>query len=272
MANRELVDLQVENHIATLTLKREKQLNALSQQLLTDLNDALGEIEQRMEQQDEIRVVLLTGAGRAFAAGADIAQMKDLSAPVAEAFARLGQQVFSRLEQLAAPTIALVHGYALGGGMELAMACDIRIAAEGTKFGQPEVTLGVIPGFGGSQRLPRIVGQGNALHLLLTGDSIDAAEAYRIGLVTQVVPLDELTTAGHKIAARLLELGPTALAGVKRAVYEGAELSLEAGLVYEAARFGMCFAGDEQREGMTAFVERRKPQFAISAKPDGQQQ
>lgn len=257
-----LVSLSIENRVATVTLQREKQLNALSQDLLADLNTVIGEIEQRLEIQQDIRVVLLQGAGRAFAAGADIAQMKDLSAPLAETFALLGQKVFSRLEKLPVPTIALVHGYALGGGMELAMACDIRIAAEGTKFGQPEVTLGVIPGFGGSQRLVRIVGQGNALHLLLTGDSIDAAEAYRIGLVTQVTPADALYEAGLKIAERLIAMGPQALAGVKRAVYEGAELTLDAGLAFEASRFGMCFASEEQKEGMTAFVERRKPDFA----------
>ncbi len=266
MANHyELVDLTVADRIATLTLKREKQLNALSQELLTDLDAAIGEVSWRIRNDGDVRVLLLQGAGRAFAAGADIAQMKDLSAPLAESFARLGQRVFTGLERLPIPTIALVHGYALGGGMELAMACDIRIAAEGTKFGQPEVTLGVVPGFGGSQRLPRIVGQGNALHLLLTGDSIDASEAHRMGLVTQVVPAQELSAAGLQVANRLLQLGPQALAGVKRAVYEGAELTLDAGLAFEAARFGMCFATEEQQEGMTAFVERRKPSFGVNA-------
>jgi enoyl-CoA hydratase/carnithine racemase len=266
MANHyELVELSIAHQIATLTLKREKQLNALNRELLTELDGAIGEVALRIRDNGDVRVLLLQGAGRAFAAGADIAQMKDLSAPLAETFAGLGQQVFSSLERLPVPTIALVHGYALGGGMELAMACDIRIAADGTKFGQPEVTLGVIPGFGGSQRLPRIVGQGNALHLLLTGDSIDAAEAHRIGLVTQVVPQEDLSAVGLNLANRLLQLGPHALAGVKRAVYEGAELPLGAGLAFEAARFGMCFASEEQREGMSAFVERRKPTFAVDA-------
>lgn len=266
MANHDkLVDLTVADQIATLTLKRDKQLNALSQELLTDLGAAMDEVAVRIRNDGDVRVLLLQGAGRAFAAGADIAQMKDLNAPLAESFSRLGQRVFTSLERLPIPTIALVHGYALGGGMELALACDIRIAAEGTKFGQPEVTLGVVPGFGGSQRLPRIVGQGNALHLLLTGDSIDASEAHRIGLVTQVVPAQELSAAGLQVANRLLQLGPQALAGVKRAVYEGAELTLEAGLAFEAARFGMCFATEEQKEGMTAFVERRKPSFAANA-------
>ncbi|QSO47622.1 enoyl-CoA hydratase/isomerase family protein [Alicyclobacillus mengziensis] len=266
MANHyELVDLTVADRIATLTLKREKQLNALSQELLTDLDAAIGEVSWRIRNDGDVRVLLLQGAGRAFAAGADIAQMKDLSAPLAESFSQLGQRVFTSLERLPIPTIALVHGYALGGGMELAMACDMRIAAEGTKFGQPEVTLGVVPGFGGSQRLPKIVGQGNALHLLLTGDSIDANEAHRIGLVTQVVPAQELSAAGLQVANRLLQLGPQALAGVKRAVYEGAELTLDAGLAFEAARFGMCFATEEQQEGMAAFVERRKPSFGVNA-------
>jgi enoyl-CoA hydratase/carnithine racemase len=179
----------------------------------------------------------------------------------AEQFARLGQAVFSKLEKLPQPTIALVHGYALGGGMELAMACDIRIAAEGTKFGQPEVTLGVIPGFGGSQRLPRIVGQGNALKLLLTGGMIDAVEAHRIGLVSEVVPMEELTPRGRAMAEQLCGLAPKALAWVKQAVYEGAELDQDKGLAYEASLFALCFSTNDQKQGMEAFLAKRKPTF-----------
>ncbi len=188
MAEDRYVELHVDGQIGTITLRREKQLNALNQTVLAQLNQVLDQLEVR----SEVRAVLLRGEGRAFAAGADIAEMASLAPVAAEQFARLGQAVFSKLEKLPQPTIALVHGYALGGGMELAMACDIRIAAEGTKFGQPEVTLGVIPGFGGSQRLPRIVGQGNALKLLLTGGMIDATEAHRIGLVSEVVPMRNL--------------------------------------------------------------------------------
>lgn len=252
-----LVNLSVDGHIATLTLLREKQLNALNQQLLRDLDTQLDAIAD----DPTIRVVLLQGQGRAFAAGADIAEMQPLSAAQAERFSRLGQAVFSRLEQLQQPVIGLIHGYALGGGLELAMACDIRIAAEGTKFGQPEVTLGVIPGFGGSQRLPRLVGQGVALKLLLTGDLLDAEEAHRIGLVTDVVAMDELTAKGRELADKLALLAPMALSWLKKTVYEGAELDMSKGLAFEASLFGMCFSTEDQTEGMQAFLERRKATF-----------
>ncbi|MCL6452731.1 MAG: enoyl-CoA hydratase/isomerase family protein [Alicyclobacillus sp.] len=262
---RDVVELSVDGPVATVTLQREKQLNALNRAVLTKISEVAAAVAER----SDVRVVLLRGAGRAFAAGADIAQMRDFSAADAEAFSRLGQAAFAALEALPQPTIALVHGYALGGGLELAMACDIRIAAEGAKFGQPEVTLGVVPGFGGSQRLPRLIGQGNALYLLLTGEMVDAAEAMRLGLVSKVVPQDELETAGRQLAERLLTLGPYALAGVKRTVYEGAELDLHSGLRMEAGRFGLCFAHPEQTEGMTAFLERRKPDFPQASLDEG---
>lgn len=257
MATHGLAHLTFEGRVGIITLNRDKQLNALNQELLYDLAEILSEVEQNAD----VRVVLLRGAGRAFAAGADIAQMQSYSAAEAEHFSRLGQQVFTRFESIPQPTIALVHGYALGGGLELAMACDIRIASAGSKFGQPEVTLGVVPGFGGSQRLPRLVGQGNALYLLLTGEMVDAAEAHRMGLVSKVVPDDELMQAGMQIAERMQTLGPYALAGVKRVVYEGAQLDLQSGLAMEAARFGLSFSTEEQTEGMAAFLERRKPDF-----------
>jgi enoyl-CoA hydratase/carnithine racemase len=257
MAEDRYVELHVDGQIGTITLRREKQLNALNQTVLAQLNQVLDELAG----QSEVRAVLLRGEGRAFAAGADIAEMASLSPVAAGQFARLGQAVFSKLEKLPQPTIALVHGYALGGGMELAMACDIRIAAEGTKFGQPEVTLGVIPGFGGSQRLPRIVGQGNALKLLLTGGTIDAVEAYRIGLVREVVPIEELAARGRALAEQLSGLAPKALAWVKQAVYEGAELDQDKGLAYEASLFAMCFSTNDQKQGMEAFLAKRKPAF-----------
>lgn len=257
MTTHGLVSLAVDDSVAVVTLQREQQLNALNREVLSDL----GEIVAELHHRSDVRVVLLHGVGRAFAAGADIAQMKDLSGPEAERFSRFGQDVFSALEALPQPTVALVHGYALGGGLELAMACDIRIAAEATKFGQPEVTLGVVPGFGGSQRLPRLIGQGNALYLLLTGELVDASEAQRLGLVSKVVQADQLLAAGKQLAQHLLTVGPYALAGIKRTVYEGAELDLQRGLRVEAARFGLCFATAEQSEGMTAFLEKRKPNF-----------
>lgn len=257
MSDERLVSLTVEGHIATLTLLREKQLNAINEQLLRDLDAQLAQIAA----EPNIRVIVLQGQGRAFAAGADIAQMQPLSAAEAEQFSRLGQAVFSRMEQSPQPVIGLIHGYALGGGLELAMACDIRIAAEGTKFGQPEVTLGVIPGFGGSQRLPRLVGQGVALKLLLTGDLVDAEEARRIGLVTDVVAAEELATKGKELAEKLAALAPKALGWVKRAVYEGAEVDQSKGLGLEASLFGLSFSTQDQKEGMQAFLERRKVAF-----------
>lgn len=253
----ELMTVEVQAGIATVTLRRPKQLNALNRAVLTELSHVLTDVAAN----PEVRALILCGEGKAFAAGADIKEMQALSATEAEAFAKLGQTAFTQLESLAIPTIALVQGYALGGGMELTMACDIRIAAQGAKFGQPEVTLGVIPGFGGSQRLPRLIGQGRALHLLLTGEMIDSEEALRIGLVTQVVSAENLIETGRQLAEKLASLAPLALARVKRAVYGGAEVDLPTGLAIEAALFGLSFATEDQSEGMGAFVERRKPSF-----------
>ncbi|GMA50879.1 crotonase [Alicyclobacillus contaminans] len=257
MGEEKLVELNVDGAFATITLNRPKQLNALNQAVIEQLNAVLDDILQ----EKRVRVVLLRGEGRAFAAGADIAEMAGLDSVIALEFARRGQAVLNKLERLPVPTIALIQGFALGGGMELAMACDLRIAAEGTRFGQPEVTLGVIPGFGGSQRLPRIVGQGNALKLLLGGGMIDAAEAYRIGLVNEVVPTDDLLEAGRRLAEQLAALAPLALAWVKQAVYDGAETDLERGLALEASLFANAFATEDQKRGMRAFLEKTKTTF-----------
>ena len=252
------VGLSLERGIATLTLQRERQLNALNRELLLALQQHL----DTLAHSQELRVVVLRGAGRAFAAGADIAQMKVMTAVEAEEFSKLGQRVFRQLEQLPHPTLALIHGYALGGGMELAMACDIRMAAVGTRFGQPEVTLGVIPGFGGTQRLPRLVGKGNALRWLLSGDLLDAQQALAIGLVTDVVGADELWDRGQELADKLSQLAPQALTRVKQAVDQGSGMALDQGLSLEAALFGLCFATKDQEEGMTAFLAKRKPGFS----------
>ncbi len=257
VGEEKLVELNVDGAFATITLNRPKQLNALNQAVIEQLNAVLDDILQ----EKRVRVVLLRGEGRAFAAGADIAEMAGLDSVIALEFARRGQAVLNKLERLPVPTIALIQGFALGGGMELAMACDLRIAAEGTRFGQPEVTLGVIPGFGGSQRLPRIVGQGNALKLLLGGGMIDAAEAYRIGLVNEVVPTDDLLEAGRRLAEQLAALAPLALAWVKQAVYDGAETDLERGLALEASLFANAFATEDQKRGMRAFLEKTKTTF-----------
>ncbi|MFB5190992.1 enoyl-CoA hydratase/isomerase family protein [Alicyclobacillus fastidiosus] len=257
MAEESFVQLRVEDQTAILSLNRPKQLNALNRNVLSELGMQIAMLSGRKD----IRTVILRGEGKAFAAGADIAEMQELSAQQAEQFARMGQRVFTALESLAQPTIALVHGFALGGGMELSMACDVRIAAEGTQFGQPEVQLGVVPGFGGSQRLPRIVGAGRAMHLLLSGERIDAQTALAYGLVTEVVPGAELLDAGLRYASVLHKLGPVALQYVKRAVYDGAELDLARGQALEANLFGLTFATKDQREGMRAFLEKRAAQF-----------
>ncbi|RIV17540.1 crotonase [Alicyclobacillaceae bacterium I2511] len=258
MADENPVGLSLEQGIAILTLQREKQLNALNRELLLSLSQHL----ETLAALPELRVVVLQGAGRAFAAGADIGQMQNLSAVEATAFAKLGQQVFRQLELLPQPTLALIQGYALGGGLELAMACDIRMAAEGTRFGQPEVSLGVIPGFGGTQRLPRLVGRGNALRWLLSGELLEAQQALAIGLVTDVVAPAELLDRGRALAEKLAQLAPQALASVKRAVDLGSGAPLEQGLNLEAALFGLCFATVDQQEGMTAFLAKRKPVFS----------
>lgn len=257
MADTSLVRMELQQQFAILTLQRPKQLNALNFALLQELESHIETLQSRMD----IRVVILRGEGRAFAAGADIGSMTNYKPMEAETFARMGQNIITKLEQLPQPTIALIQGYALGGGLELAMACDIRLAAEGSKFGQPEVTLGIIPGFGGSQRLPRIIGQGRALQLLLTGEHIDAKQALEYGLVTRVVSEEDLSQAGMEMAQTLCEMGPRALTWLKQAVYNGAELDLSKGLAMEASLFGLCFTTEDQKEGMSAFINRRKAEF-----------
>jgi enoyl-CoA hydratase/carnithine racemase len=257
MSDISLIRVEVKDSVAILTLNRPKQLNALNQAVLEELDGHLTDLEK----EPDVRAIILRGEGRAFAAGADIAQMKDFSAAEAEHFSKVGGRAIAHLEQMAVPTIALIHGFSLGGGLELALACDIRIAAEGTKFGQPEVTLAVVPGFGGSQRLPRIIGRGRALELLLTGELINAQKALDIGLVTHVVPAEELMTIGLELAAKLCKLAPKALSWVKRAVYDGTELDLSKGLAFESTLFGLSFSTQDQSEGMAAFLEKRRPNF-----------
>ena len=257
MGQQRVVDWAVEGPVAVVSMRREEQLNALNQSVLNLLSEAF----EALGERSDVRAIILRGQGRAFAAGADIASMAQLPEHDGQRFSEAGQRVFRQIEQLRQPTIALVQGFALGGGMELAMACDIRLAAEGAKFGQPEVTLGIIPGFGGTQRLPRLVGQGRALWLLLSGQMIDAAEAYRIGLVTEVLPPDALEQRGREVADKLASLAPLALGMIKRAVHDGAELDLEKAMVIESALFGLCFATEDRRAGMDAFLGKRKAQY-----------
>ena len=244
--------------VGVITLHRPKALNALSSALLAELNHLLDAIAQ----DKSIKTVIITGAGdKAFVAGADIAEMQPLSAMEGRDWGTFGQMVFNKLENLSQPVIAAVNGFALGGGCELVMACDIRIASEKAKFGQPEVTLGITPGFGGTQRLPRLIGKGRAKELLFTGDIIDAAEAYRLGLVNTVTTPEELMNTAMALAQKIMSRAEVAVKLCKAAVNAGLNMDLESGIAYEAEVFSLCFATGDQKEGMNAFMEKRKAVF-----------
>lgn len=243
--------------VALVTIQRPQALNAIDASVLDGLARAL----DTLEADEALRAVVLTGAGgKAFVAGADIAAMQELSPVEAEAFAARGQRLFDRLAALPAPVVAAVGGFALGGGCELAMACDIVIAGPKARFGQPEVKLGVIPGFGGTQRLVRRVGLSAALDLCLTGRMVDAAEALRMGLVSRVVEGDVLEAA-LKVAEEIRGLGPVAVRLCKRAIHENADADLHAAQGAERTLFGLCFSTADQREGMAAFLEKRPASF-----------
>ncbi|PKM77713.1 MAG: crotonase [Firmicutes bacterium HGW-Firmicutes-15] len=254
----ENVLLEREDRVAILTINRPKALNALNNDTLLEIKSAVLEVKE----DSGIDVLIITGAGdKAFVAGADISFMQNLSAMEGRAFGALGQDAFRQIEALEKPVIAAVNGFALGGGCELAMCCDFRIAATTAKFGQPEVGLGITPGFGGTQRLPRLVGTGMAKQMLYTADAIDAKEALRIGLVNSVVEPEELLDFVKKIAKRILSKGQVAVRLSKVAANEGMQTDIDRGMTIEADVFGLCFATTDQKEGMTAFVEKRKPQF-----------
>ena len=248
--------IQIDSGIATIN--RPKAMNALNEKTLLELQDIFVSVAEDVA----VKVVILTGSGeKAFVAGADIAAMQPLSALEARQFAKLGHRVMSAIERCPKPVIAAVNGFALGGGCELALGCDIRIVAENARFGQPEVNLGVIPGFGGTQRLARLIGKGRALELILTGEMIDAAEAYRIGLANKVVPLDQLLDTTKKMASAIISKGSYAVQLAKEAVHNGLELDLDRANQYEAELFGLCFATADQKEGMQAFLEKRQAEF-----------
>lgn len=250
--------LEREDRIAILTINRPKTLNALNNDTLLEIKSAVLEVKE----DSGIDILIITGAGeKAFVAGADISFMQNLSALEGRAFSALGQEAFRMIEALEKPVIAAVNGFALGGGCELAMCCDFRIASTKAKFGQPEVGLGITPGFGGTQRLPRLVGTGMAKQMLYTADAIDATEALRIGLVNSVVEPEELMDSVKKIAKRILNKGQVAVRLSKVAANEGMQTDINRGMTIEADVFGLCFATTDQKEGMTAFVEKRKPQF-----------
>ena len=247
-----------EDRVALVTVDRPERLNALNTQSLQEL---LGTFE-RLASDSSVRAIIVTGAGdRAFIAGADIAEMKDKSPSEALAFARLGQAVCSAIEAAPQPVIAAINGYALGGGCEIALACDIRLASETAVLGQPEVALGVPPGWGGTQRLPRVIGPGLARELIYTGRRVGAEEALRIGLVNAVYPPAELLERARALAAEIARNAPVAVRLSKEAIRRGLDVDLAAGLALEAQAFALAFSTADQREGMSAFLEKRSPEF-----------
>jgi enoyl-CoA hydratase len=252
--------LQVEcdGAVAVVTIDRRKVLNALDQATIGALRRAVLELKH----DEAIRCLILTGAGeKAFVAGADISELEHLAPNQAEAYALEGQHVFDLIEHLGKPVIAAVNGFALGGGCELAMACTLRLASDAARFGQPEVKLGMMPGFAGTQRLPRLVGKGRALELLLTGRVVDAQEALAIGLVTRVVPAADLMATAKVLAWSLAALAPAAMRSIIEAVNRGLEMAFPEAEFLEAALFGLCFSTDDMREGTRAFLEKRAATF-----------
>jgi enoyl-CoA hydratase len=248
----------VKDGVATLTVNRPEKLNALNDHVVSQLLGAA----TLLKGDDLVRGVIVTGAGtKGFIAGADIGDLAKQGVLDGRQRALAGQAMLRAFETMGKPVIAAVNGYALGGGCELAMACHIRIASENARFGQPEVKLGIIPGYGGTQRLPRIVGKGNALHLLLTGETIDAQEALRIGLVSKVVPQDKLLAEAEQTMRTILANGPVAVKLVIEAVHRGLEMTLDEGLELEADAFGLAAATDDMKEGLTAFLEKRPAKF-----------
>lgn len=247
-----------QNALAYVTVNRPEKLNALNQQVMAELLDCF----KALQADEQVRAVILTGSGeRAFAAGADINELAVKTAMQGKETARFGQQIFDLIEDLGKPVIAAINGFALGAGCELAMACTLRIAAETARLGQPEVKLGLIPGYAGSQRLPRLVGKCRALELILTGEPITAVEAYRIGLVNQVVPAAEVMPAAEKLAHRITANAPLAVKFALEAVNHGMEMSAAEGQFLEAALFGLCCTTADMKEGTRAFLEKRPPTF-----------
>jgi len=252
------IRFETKNRIAYVTIDRPKVLNALNMATMQELKQAFAAIKD----DHEVRVVILTGAGeKSFVAGADIGELSQHSPVSAKEYTHQGQAIIDAIENLGKPVIACVNGFALGGGCELAMACTMRIASENAKLGQPEVKLGLIPGYGGTQRLPRLVGKGIAMQLVLTGEMIGAQEAHRIGLVNEVVPASELIARAEAIAAKIAANAPLAIQYAMEAVNHGLDLPLADGLFLEATLFGVCCATEDKNEGTKAFLEKRPAQF-----------
>lgn len=249
---------ETKNGIAYITVNRPDSLNALSSEVLFELQEAF----ERMDNDPEVGSAILTGEGRAFVAGADISQMVDLTGLEGQEMMKQGARVMNYIENVSKPVIAAVNGFALGGGCELAMACDIRIASEKAQFGQPEVNLGIIPGFGGTQRLPRLIGKGMGKYMIMTADYIKAYEALRIGLVEKVVPHEELISTCEEIALKIMSKAPIAIKAAKVAINNGIMLDVATGVAMEGEACGAPFCSEDRKEGMKAFLEKRKAEFS----------
>ena len=253
----EYLKLDVADRIATLTVNRPDKLNALNDATIEELGRAIDEVRSR----DDIGGLIVTGAGRAFIAGADISELASKSAAEARALSEKGQKIFRKFETSPKPVIAAVNGFALGGGCELALACHIRIASDKAKFGQPEVKLGTLPGYGGTQRLPRLIGKGRAIQLTLTAEMVDATEAHRLGLANKVVPGDELIGAATEMMKQILANGPRAIASSIEAIDKGLDMPIDEGLALETDYFGQLAGTEDMKEGTKAFLEKRPPVF-----------
>jgi len=252
-----ILKLEVTNKIALITISRPQALNALNSDFFAEMDEMLNQISA----DKEVRAIIITGEGKAFVAGADIAEMSNMNSEQGKAFSKKGQDVFERFGNMDIPVIAAVNGFALGGGCELAMSCDIRIASTFAKFGQPEVNLGLIPGYAGTQRLSRLVGLSNALYLLMTADIINAEEAFRLGLVQKVVEPDKLIEEAINVANKIGAKGKIAIKMVKEVAIKGSMLNFNLACELESKEFGNLFGNGESGEGMNAFLEKRKPNW-----------
>lgn len=257
----EFIKYETEGQIALLTIDRPKALNALNSNVLEELDQAIDAVDLQ-----EVRVLIITGSGeKSFVAGADIAEMSNLTKEEGFAFAKKGNDIFRKIESLPIPVIAAVNGFALGGGCELSMACDIRICSENAVFGQPEAGLGITPGFGGTQRLARIIGIGRAKELIFSTSNIKADEAYRVGLVNHVYPVEELLPQAKKLASKIAANAPIAVRNCKKAINDGLQTDIDSAIVIEENLFGGCFETHDQKEGMGAFLEKRKEKNFINS-------
>ncbi|UMZ73213.1 enoyl-CoA hydratase-related protein [Natranaerofaba carboxydovora] len=254
----ELINAKVQNGIAWIEINRPKALNALNFQVLSEFANCL----DNLKKDKSVRAVIIKGAGdKAFVAGADIGEMKDMSPKEAKEFSKKGQEVFMEIENFPVPTIALINGYALGGGCELAISCDMRIASDNARLGTPEITLGVIPGFGGTKRLTRVVGDAFAKELMFTGRMMKADEALERGLVNRVVSGEELESEGEKLASEIADKSGVVMSILKEVSTKQSELTAEQGMLIESSAFSVCFSTEDQTEGMNAFLSKRKPEF-----------